>query len=316
MTLAAIPYETFPTIDLGPLTIRTFGLMVGLGILVGAVLAARHGERYGVDREVSYRLATRMVVAGVIGARLTWDLTHLSEIDSPLDLIAVWEGGLQFSGGFIAAVLVGLPAFRAWDRVTRFRMLDGYAFGLTVGLALGRVGCYAVGEHLGGTPTSFFLATRYEGGDTREPAVIGEAVHNTALYEILFLVPLAVVLWLVLRRRPEAAPATAVGVFVLWYGVARFLTDFLRAYDEETLGLTGAQWMCLAMVPIGVWLLVRKRRQTAATLARRAERQAARAAGDPAEDGDGDEHGAPVAAAEPAPSEPSPRPERAAPATD
>lgn len=278
MTWAAIPYRTFPQIDLGPLSIRTFGLMVGLGILLGAMLAARHGERHGVDREDSYRLATRMVVAGIIGARLTWDLTHLSEIDSPVDLIAVWEGGLQFSGGFIAAVLVGLPAFRAWDRVTRFRMLDGYAFGLTVGLAIGRIGCYAVGEHLGGTPTSFFLATRYEGGDTREPVVVGEAVHHTALYEILFLVPLAVLLWLILRRRPEAAPATAVGVFVLYYGVARFLTDFLRAFDEETLNLTGAQWMCVAMIPIGVWLLTKKRRQTAATLARRAERREAAAA--------------------------------------
>jgi phosphatidylglycerol---prolipoprotein diacylglyceryl transferase len=282
--LAAIPYRTFPQVDLGPLSIRTFGLMVGIGILLGAMIAARHGERFGVDAEVSYRLATRMVVAGVIGARLTWDLTHLSSIDSPIDLIAVWEGGLQFSGGFLAALVVGLPAFRAWDRLTRFRMLDGYALGLTVGLAIGRIGCYAVGEHLGGTPTTFFLATRYEGGDTREPAEVGQVIHNTALYEILFLVPLAVVLWLIVRRRPEAAPGTALGVFVLYYGTARFVTDFLRAFDEETLGLTGAQWMCLAMIPIGVWLLVKKRRQTAATLARRAERQAAaaaEAAGDP-----------------------------------
>lgn len=276
--LAAIPYRTFPTIDLGPLSIRTFGLMVGLGILIGAMLAARHGERHGVDREETYRLATRMVVAGLIGARLTWDLTHLSSIDSPIDLVAVWEGGLQFSGGFLAALLVGLPAFRRWDRLTRFRMLDGYAFGLTVGLAFGRVGCYAVGEHLGATSTSFFLASRYEGGETREgPPAVDQVVHNTSLYEFLFLVPLAVVLWAIVRRRPEAAPGTAVGVFVLYYGVARFLTDFLRGYDEETLGLTGAQWMCLVMVPAGVWLLVKKRRQTAATMARRAERRAAAA---------------------------------------
>lgn len=277
--LAAIPYRTFPEIDLGPLTLRTFGLLVGTGILVGAVLAARHGERHGVDREETYRLATRMVVAGIIGARLTWDLTHLSSIDSPIDLIAVWEGGLQFSGGFLAALAVGLPAFRRWDRVTRFRMLDGYAFGLTVGLAFGRVGCYAVGEHLGATSTSFFLASRYEGGETREgPPLVGQAIHNTSLYELLFLVPIAVVLWLVLRRRPEPAPGTAVGVFVLAYGACRFATDFLRAYDEETLGLTGAQWMCLAMVPIGIWVLTSKRRQTAASLARREERQAAREA--------------------------------------
>ena len=144
------------------------------------------------------------------------------------------------------------------------------------------IGCYAVGEHLGATSTGFFLATRYEGGETREgPPAIGQAIHNTSLYEFLFLFAIAAVLWVVLRRRPEATPGTAVGIFLAAYGVCRFLTDFLRAYDEETLGLTGAQWMCLVMVPAGIWILVKKRRQVAATMARRAERRAAAAEEDP-----------------------------------
>src|SRR5687768_2601085 len=97
--LAAIPYETFPEITLGPLDLRTFGLMVGLGVLVGAVIAARYIERVlGVSRDETYALATRMVVAGVIGARITWVLSHLDRIDSLVDVIAIWEGGLQFSG--------------------------------------------------------------------------------------------------------------------------------------------------------------------------------------------------------------------------
>ena len=85
----------------------------------------------------------------------------------PIDVIAVWEGGLQFSGGFIAAILVGAPSFRRWPTTTRWRLLDGMALGLAVGMFFGRIGCYAVGEHLGG-PTDFFLASRYDGGSRRE----------------------------------------------------------------------------------------------------------------------------------------------------
>jgi phosphatidylglycerol---prolipoprotein diacylglyceryl transferase len=263
--LGVIPYTTFPTIDLGLIELRTFGLMVGLGVLLGAWLAARHAERYDIPREDTYRLATRMVVFGVIGARLTWDLTHWDQIENPIDLIAVWEGGLQFSGGFIAAVAVGYPSFRRLPRVIRAGVLDGYAYGLTAGLAVGRIGCYAVGEHFGSV-SDFFLATRYDGGSVREPTlgdlplVPGTSFHNTSLYEFLFLVVLFGVLTVLIRRK--AAPGVVVGVFCIYYGVARGLSDFLRVNDETALGLTGAQWMSLLLIPAGVWILVHVRRRS------------------------------------------------------
>ena len=261
--LAAIPYTTFPTIDLGFFELRTFGLMVGIGVLIGAVLAAKYCERWGVSRDTTYSLATRMVIAGVLGARLTWVVTHWDQIDSPIDVIAIWEGGLQFSGGFAAAVIFGFPTFRKWSRLTRWRSLDGYALGLTIGLAFGRVGCYSVGEHLGG-PTDFFLGTRYDGGSTREgPPVVGEVIHHTALYELLHLLVLFGLLSWLLRRRPPVVPGTAIGIFCLWYGVGRFLTDFLREYDETKLGLTGAQWMMLLVMAAGVWILGWVRRRNA-----------------------------------------------------
>ena len=71
MALAAIPYHTFPDlVSIGGFQLRTFGLMVGLGILTAAWFAGSHGERIGVPREETYQLATRLVIAGVIGSRL------------------------------------------------------------------------------------------------------------------------------------------------------------------------------------------------------------------------------------------------------
>jgi phosphatidylglycerol:prolipoprotein diacylglycerol transferase len=265
--LAAIPYQTFPT--LGPL--RTFGLMVGLAVLAGSWVAANHAEKFGVSRDDIYRLSTRMVVAGVIGARLTWDVTHWDQIDSPLDLIAVWEGGLQFSGGFIFAVLVGLPTFLKWDRLTRWRVLDGGAMGLAIGVVFGRLGCIAVGEHFGGE-TTFPLAVRWEGSgipDVREPLLgldatatpVAEGVvfHNTAIYEMIGVLILFVALRLLQRR--GVGVGTLIGVYLLAYAPMRFVFDALRVNDERVAGLTGAQWMCLGIVPIALWILFKVRPQ-------------------------------------------------------
>ena len=267
--LAVIPYKTFSEINLGPISLRTFGLMVGLGVLLGAWVAGRYIERHtGVVRDDTYRLATRLVVAGVIGARITWDVTHFDQIHSPLDLVAVWKGGLQFSGGFLAAVLVGIPTFRQWTRAVRWSNLDGYAYGLTIGLAFGRIGCTSVGEHFGKIST-FFLAVRYDGGSVREETLgpnhrllVGDTFHNTAIYELIFLLALFGILAVVQRRKP--APGTLIGIFCLYYGVARGLSDFLRVNDNKVLGLTGAQWMCVGLIPTGLWILTRVRKATAA----------------------------------------------------
>jgi phosphatidylglycerol:prolipoprotein diacylglycerol transferase len=271
--LAAIPYTTFPTIDLGFVSLRTFGLAVATGVLVGAWLAARYGEEHGIPREATYSLAMRMVLAGVIGSRITWDLTHLSELDSPLDALAIWQGGLQFSGGFVFAVIAGYPVYRHWNRLTRWNSLDGYAYGLSIGLGIGRIGCYAVGEHFGSL-TSFPLAVRYDGGLVREsslgsvPLERGMVFHQTALYELLYMLVLFAVLTYVLHgRRPRPGPGAAVAIFCAFYGVARFATDALRVNDERVLGLTGAQYLCLVMVPASVWIWVRVRPRLAQDIA-------------------------------------------------
>ncbi|MBA2281593.1 MAG: prolipoprotein diacylglyceryl transferase [Acidimicrobiia bacterium] len=256
--LAAIPYTTFPTIDLGFFELRTFGLMVGLGVLLGSWIAGRYIEdRAGIPREETYRMATRLVVAGVIGARITWDISHWDQIESPLDLIAVWEGGLQFSGGFLGAIVFGVPFFRRWNRRQRWIAADGYALGLSIGLAIGRIGCYSVGEHFG-SATSFFLGSRYDGGAVREDflgdtrLVPGTVFHNTALYELLYLLALFVLLGFLSRRR--LGPSTLMGTFCLVYGLSRFGTDFLRVNDETVLGFTGAQYLMAAIALASIWI--------------------------------------------------------------
>jgi len=264
--LAAIPYTTFPTIEIGPLNLRTFGFVVAVGVLLGAWLAARYGEGYGISRDTTYSLAMRMVVAGVIGSRITWVLSHTDSIDSPIDIIAIWEGGLQFSGGFLFAVIAGYPVYRKWNRLTRWHSLDGYAYGLTIGLGIGRIACYSVGEHFGRL-TSFALGVRYEGGSVRE-GTLGDiplreemVFHQTALYELIYLAVLFVVLtWLLHVRKERPRVGTALGIFCLYYGICRFASDSFRVNDERVLMMTGAQYLSLLLIPTSVWIFVRVRK--------------------------------------------------------
>ncbi len=271
--LAAIPYTTFPTLELGPLSLRTFGLVVAVGVLIGAWLAARYGEDHGIPRDTTYSLAMRMVICGVIGSRITWVLSHLDDLDSPLDAFAIWEGGLQFSGGFVFAVIAGYPVYRHWNRLTRWHSLDGYAYGLSIGLGIGRIGCYSVGEHFG-SETSFPLAVRYEGGSVREdllgsvPLTEGTVFHQTALYELIYMLVLFAILTYVLRLRKERpGPGVAMAIFCGFYGVARFASDSLRVNDERVLGLTGAQYLCLVLLGTSAWIWFRVRGQLAQDVA-------------------------------------------------
>jgi len=286
--LAVIPYTTFPSINLGPLHLRTFGLMVALGVLIGAWIAAVYAERFGISRDETYRLATWMVLAGLIGSRITWVLTHTDQVHSFVDAIAIWHGGIQFSGGFICALLVGLPFFKRWNRLQRWQVLDGYALGLAIGLAIGRIGCTSVGEHFG-RQSNFFLAVRYDGGSVREPTlgdiplVKGMTFHNTAIYELIYMLFLFAVLGgLVLaahRKGREVVPGTLVGGFLVYYGIVRWLSDSLRVNDERVLGMTGAQWMCLVAIPAGLYILLSVRPSLRQEVAAKAEA---------AEEGDGE----------------------------
>ena len=166
---------------------------------------------------------------------------------------------------FVAAALLAPVLTRSWPAGRRWVFLDGAVLGLAVGQMIGRVGCYAVGEHLGG-PTDFFLGVTYQGGVTIEgPLDIGATYHNTSLYEILWLIP--IILILVVLDRRDARPGIMTAIFCIWYGTFRFLTDFLREYDTTVFGLTGAQYGSLALIAVGIWVLATTSRREAAPVA-------------------------------------------------
>ncbi|HCC83684.1 TPA: prolipoprotein diacylglyceryl transferase [Candidatus Uhrbacteria bacterium] len=239
-----IPYFAWTSIVIGPLTLQVWGIFVGLGFFLAAVMAGKLAKRRGLDASIIYDLTVWMVLAGLIGGRLGHVLFYAfpEYLANPLEIFAIWHGGLSMFGGLIACVIVGLWFLRK-KKVDVWQYVDVAVYGLPFGIMIGRLGCFLIHDHPG-TATHFFLGVQYPGNVVR---------HDYGLYEMLNGAGMAVAfLWLAHKK---AKTGTFVGVFSLWYGLFRLLTDGGRLVDARYLGLTPGQYLGAILAIIGLWLL-------------------------------------------------------------
>lgn len=284
--LLALDWPIVERIPLGgDLAISPHGITTALGFVVGAWLMIRRARLRGLGHthvadvnEAVQELLVRLGVGAIIGARLFYVLNNLDRyLDDPVAALAIWEGGLTFLGGVAGAVMAAVPLIRR--RGYRLLQLgDSAAPGLAAGLAIGRIGDLAIGDHLGPAAGGFPFGWRctgnlwdatgnslVAGGLPPQPYPAGAApvqgcfdvaVHQTALYDLLSAALLFGVL-LLLERRPRWDGFFA-AVAIYWYGAFRLLDDLLRQ-DRRWLGLTGSQWAVLTAIVVLTVLIVRDR---------------------------------------------------------
>ena len=145
------------------MSLRTYGLMMVLGFLAAVTLMKRLGRGIRPDCPFITNLALYCLVAGVVGARLFFIVHHSDSFQGrPLDVFAIWEGGLEFLGGVVLAVAVILFYLLSHKLPIR-RCLDVLAIGLMLGLSFGRIGCFLAGD-CHGKPTDLPWAVRFPYG--------------------------------------------------------------------------------------------------------------------------------------------------------
>ena len=262
--VGSISWPVVTEVHLGPLMLRPHGLLIAGGFLAGVFLVRRSTRAAGISDDDLWSVATWGLVGGLIGMRVAWDLGHLGDMRSPLDLVAVWNGGMSLLGGLIGAIALGAIVARRRGLLP-LPLLDLVAPGLALGIVIGRFSDLIIGDHLG-TPTSLPWGFRYEGGMHPLDGVpaIGTVVHPVALYDMLLTTVLLVVL--VRFARTSRAVGSVTAVFVIWYGLERITTDFLRTDPHRLIGLTGSQLVAIAAVTATtVTLAVRARRSDAGT---------------------------------------------------
>lgn len=243
-----IPYFYYPTITLGPITIFTWGLFVGLGLLIGYFIARRAIIEKGLDVVIFEKIALYMIIAGFVGARLGHVLFYERGyfLTEPMKVFAIWEGGMSSFGGLIAAGFVGLYFWKK-ENIDYWLYADCTMFGLTAGWTIGRVGCFLIHDHPG-TASDFFLAAKDKDGIAR---------HDLGLYDGIVSLLLFDMMWQLTKFGKLRSGLVTLFVIAM-YSTARFFLDFLRVADTRHFGLTFAQY---ASVGLFVWVLVMLRRR-------------------------------------------------------
>jgi phosphatidylglycerol:prolipoprotein diacylglycerol transferase len=236
-------------LQLGPVTIYSFGAMMAVALLTGGWLVAKEMDRKGLPGELASNLLVAAAIGAVVGGRL-WVVIEdwRGFLNDPIGMIFTGSG-FAFYGGFVAAVLLvyltvrrhGLP----WWSIT-----DCAAPVIALGHAIGRVGCQLAGDGDWGTVSELPWAMAYPNAIIGWDHPPGVRVHPTPLYEMLAYLAVFAVLWRI-RTRPRAD-----GQLFCWYLVlapsARFLIEFVRHNPRHVFGLSVAQLFSILLIALGV----------------------------------------------------------------
>ena len=244
-----IPYIEIPPLEIplpfgwDPLELHPFGALVLIGIIIGSRVTLKCAKERGISEEIMHSAIFWLLVAGFIGAHLVHVVFYYPHLllENPFSILMVWAGISSF-GGFAGAA-IGLYLFTWRYQLPFGRFADCVGLGLLPGWVFGRLGCSIAHDHPG-RHTDFFLAVQYPDGPR----------HDLGLYEVPFTIAMVILFHFIRKRpRPDGNIALLIGVI---YAPYRFLLDFLRVQDATYIGLTPAQFGCIAAFiggMVGIW---------------------------------------------------------------
>jgi phosphatidylglycerol:prolipoprotein diacylglycerol transferase len=241
-------YPTF--FRIGNFDITSFGVLVAIGALVGLWVFGRELKRSGLPASAG-DAAMAGVFGGLLGAKLLWVAEHLG--DEPFRDLLFSRGGMSWFGGLAGGVGTALVVM--WrQRMPIIPTLAAATPALAIGHAIGRIGCFLVGDDYG-RPSDVPWAVAFPRGlpPTDVP------VHPTQLYEAIAL---AAVAWLLIRwRRRNVPDAVVLGRYLVLAGSIRFAIEFIRVNVRVVGPLTLAHLVSLALMIIGCAMLALNRRE-------------------------------------------------------
>ena len=238
-----------PEIDIGPITLQTFGICLALAFLASVALVWVRLKELGKPTDWAFEFLFGAIVGGIVGARVDWVIQNWGDVQG--DLLGNLFGGtgLVFFGGLIGGA-IGV-ALVAWYRgFLTLQLLDLGAPAIAIGYAVGRVGCQLAGDGDYGSNWDGPWAMAYPDGTVP----IDETGHPTPIYESIAMGFVTLLLW---NLRGKLWPGLLMALYLVLGGLERFLIEFIRRNDAVLAGLTGAQLVSLGMMAAGaVWLWV------------------------------------------------------------
>ena len=244
--------------SIGPLAVRWYGLMYLAGFAAAWWLGSLRIEagRAPITRKQFDDLIFLAVLGVILGGRLGYVLFYKPAYyaSNPLEIFAVWQGGMSFHGGLLGVIGAMWIAARR-NKLHFLQLMDFVAPLCPLGIAAGRIGNFINGELYGRvTDLPWGMVFRGAGALPRHPSQLYQAaLEGFALFVLLW--------WFSAKPRPRGQVSA---LFLIGYGAFRFLAEFAREPDAFlgllAFGLTMGQWLCLPMIAGGLWLFAWTRR--------------------------------------------------------
>jgi len=251
-------------LDLGFFELRWYSLAYLAGIFIGywyllklikqpgSPMARRHAD------DLVFYSALGIILGGRVGYILFYNLSYY--LQNPLDMLKLWDGGMSFHGGMIGTV-IGILYLSRKEKLQWLRVHDYVACCVPFGLFFGRIANF-VNHELWGAPAAVPWAVRFP-EIIDGMLVVGPARHPTQIYEAILegLVLFAILAWMFWKTNARYEPGKLVGAFTLFYGLFRFLIEFVREPDAQLVGFANStglhmgQWLSIPMIILGAWLM-------------------------------------------------------------
>lgn len=265
--------------QVGPFTVYSYGLMLGIGFILASYLLTLELKRKQLDPNMGSTITLLAVVFGIMGSKLLYLIEEWEYfIRDPIGM-AFSPGGLTWYGGFFLATLA-IWIYVRRKNVPFLRICDAVAPGLMFGYGVARIGCHLAGDGDYGFPTNLPWAAVYSKG-TYPPSVAFKdfpdivakygvngvvpdsiPVHPTPVYEFLLATVLFFILW---KLRARGYPdGKLFMIYLTFAGVERFAIEFLRLNPRILFGLSEAQLISAVMILFGLYAIRRYNKPTVA----------------------------------------------------
>jgi phosphatidylglycerol---prolipoprotein diacylglyceryl transferase len=252
---------------IGPLTIYSYGLMLGIGFILASIVLTKELQRRGLDSNLGSTITLLAIVFGIAGSKLLYLIENWNYAARDPFGMAFSPGGLTWYGGFILATIAIMLYVRR-RKVPFLTVCDAASPSLLLGYGVARIGCHLSGDGDYGMPTDLPWASVYSDGTyppslafKNFPEIVQKygvngvvpdtiPVHPAPLYEFLIGLLLFILVWRV--RKKFLVPGTLFMLYLILSGTARFLVEFIRLNPRILFGLSEAQLIAIVMVAAGI----------------------------------------------------------------
>ena len=242
-------------LTIGNIQIYWYSIILLIAFVLGGILAIKEAKRFAIPKDYMTNMFFYIIIFALIGARIYYVLFNLDYYKAnPGEIIRIWEGGLAIHGGLIAAIIVVYIYSKKYN-VTTSRLVDILVVSLILGQAIGRWGNFMNGEAHGAITTLEHLRSIHIPDFIINGMFIdGRYYIPTFLFESISCL-IGFIVLIIIRRRPYTKVGELTSIYLIWYGIERFIVEGMRTDSLMISGIKVAQIVSVIMVIIGIIIL-------------------------------------------------------------